>query len=395
DNRHLAYSAWQRGGFRDVRIVDTFDGSYVQITRDRAVDGGPSYAPDGKTLFFHSDRTGVMNVFAYDVATGALAQVTNVRNGAYQPQVSPDGKTLAYLGYTHEGFDLFAMDLDPSRYLAAPVYVDERPKAPDEPARTVHIAEPYNPLVTLRPRAYSVSTAPGNFGQSITVSARGADVAGFHAVGITLRTEVDKPELQPTFAYTYGRLPVDLSLRAYRSIAPATGFAIGSYQPRWTQEHAVLETSASYALPRPFSGQYFNLSYSADRIAGDIPFPENKIDPYETPSIPTRGLMTMLSLSWSYSNAQSYLWSVSPEKGFSLSANVSVTHPALASDFSGFAATFQASVYQRMPWLRHHVLALHGSGGTSGGNYPGRSLFYVGGYVDLPLVPPEPWRAST
>jgi hypothetical protein len=39
-----------------------------------------------------------------------------------------------------------------------------------------------------------------------------------------------------------------------------------------------------------------------------------------------------------------------------------------------------------MPWLRHHNLALHAGAGTSGGNYPGAGAFYVGGYVDLPVI---------
>ena len=40
--------------------------------------------------------------------------MSNVLTGAYMPEPSPDGKTLAYVGYTHEGFDLFAMPLDES-----------------------------------------------------------------------------------------------------------------------------------------------------------------------------------------------------------------------------------------------------------------------------------------
>jgi outer membrane protein assembly factor BamA len=39
-----------------------------------------------------------------------------------------------------------------------------------------------------------------------------------------------------------------------------------------------------------------------------------------------------------------------------------------------------------MPWLQHHSLALHAGGGTSGGNLGGHGLFYVGGFLDLPIV---------
>ena len=39
-----------------------------------------------------------------------------------------------------------------------------------------------------------------------------------------------------------------------------------------------------------------------------------------------------------------------------------------------------------MPWLAHNVLALHLSGGTSAGGYPGQGEFYVGGFQDVGIV---------
>jgi hypothetical protein len=39
-----------------------------------------------------------------------------------------------------------------------------------------------------------------------------------------------------------------------------------------------------------------------------------------------------------------------------------------------------------MPWLSHHVLSLAASGGASGGSAAGGGPFYIGGFVDTPLV---------
>ena len=39
-----------------------------------------------------------------------------------------------------------------------------------------------------------------------------------------------------------------------------------------------------------------------------------------------------------------------------------------------------------MPWLKHHSVALHAGAGTSGGVFPGRGAFYVGSFVELPVV---------
>src|SRR5207245_2513406 len=92
------------------------------------------------------------------------------------------------------------------------------------------------------------------------------------------------------------------------------------------------------------------------------------------------------NFGWSYSNVERYLYSVGPEKGFSLGANFNVSDPAIASDFSGYSASVNFATYVQMPWLQHHTIGLHAGGGTSGGNLGGHGLFYVGGFLDLPLV---------
>ncbi|HWL88952.1 MAG TPA: hypothetical protein VNO21_24275 [Polyangiaceae bacterium] len=389
DNRHVAYSAWTQGGYRDIRLVDASDGSYLEIAHDRAQDGGPSFSPDGRWLFFHSDRTGVSNVFAWDVRTHALKQVTNVVNGAYQPAVSPDGKTLAYLGYTHAGFDIFAMQLRESDWLDAEPYVEDRPAPnPEPPHRNFKITS-YDPLETLRPRRFGVSITPGNFGQAIIVSTEGADMAGLHSFAASMTTEVERPIPQFSLVYTYGGLPVDLTMGASRTITPQGGYQLGpNYKPNWIQEAATFYSAITYNLPNEsgLDGQSFALSYAVTRLSGDLPTPADRLDPYDTPVIPGgRGMLTSLHLGWGYSNAQGFLYSIGAEKGFSLGANFDITNPAFASDYTGFAATLDFRTYHRMPWLKHHALALHAGLGTGAGNFPGHGPFYVGGFVDLPL----------
>jgi hypothetical protein len=386
DNRHVAYSAWRRGGYRDVRIVDTFDGTWTEVTHDRAIDGDPVYSPDGKRLFFHSDRTGVMNVYAYDLATGTLWQVTNVVNGAYQPEPSPDGKWLAYVGYTHEGYDVFSMPLDESQWLAALPYEETRPAPPPEPPPLAVTPKPYDPWPTLRPRRFSLQITPGNFGQATIVTASGADIAGLHTLSVSMMTEWEHPELTGSIAYTYGRLPFDVGVSAFRQISPNSNYRFGDNTVQWIQETVGATTGIGYSMPRAFDGQSFDLSYTFARVAGELPEPVNLINPYDLPSIPGRGYLGSLHLGWSYSNAQGYLYSVSSEQGYSLSASFDVSDQTLASDFTGYAATFNLATYHLMPWLRHHTLALHVGGGMSGGDRAGRGPYYVGGFIDLPVV---------
>ncbi len=387
DNRHVAYSVWKKGGYRDIRYVDTRDGSFVDLTLDRAIDGGPSFTPDGKWLLFHSDRTKVMNVYAWEVATGRLKQITNVVNGAYQPAVSPDGKTLAYVGYTHAGFDLFAMPFDPDGAPDAEPFVDDRPAPPPEPAPLTLTPQEYSPWNTLRPRHYSFQLTPGNFGQRAIVGTSGADTSGRHSFLVQMFTEIERPFVQFDASYTYGRLPFDMSLHAFRNITPRGGFGVGSQDKQvWLQESVGLESSVTIPLPAAFDGQTIGFSYSASRIAGELPVPVSKYDPYEPVTVPVRGTLGAASLGWSYSSSQRYLWSVTPEKGFATAVNLSFTDPWLGSSFAGFAASTELGVYVPMPWLAHHTLTFHGTLGTSAGNFPGRGPYYVGGFVDLPVI---------
>ncbi|HLK38552.1 MAG TPA: hypothetical protein VKU41_17440 [Polyangiaceae bacterium] len=386
DGRHVAYSAWLRGGWRDVRIVDTVDGSWVDVTHDRAIDGDPAFSADGRWLYFHSDRTGITNVYAYEVATGRLRQVTNVVNGAYQPEPSPDGKSLAYVGYTHEGFDLFVIPLDESQWLDALPYEEARPLPPPEPPPAAARVRPYNPLLTMQPRAYSVQITKGYFGQEDVVSVSGSDIAGLHSVDASLTTEWHHPDFQGSLSYTYGRLPFDMSASVFRQIAPQNSLKLGNNTIPWVAETVGASTGIFYSMPRAFDGQSFSLTYTFERVGGQLPLTPALLNPYDTPSIPTLGAVGSVHLGWDYSNAQSYLWSVGNERGFSVGATVDISDPILASDFTGYAATFNFQTFLQMPWLRHHVLGLHAGGGASGGNNGEHGAFYVGSFLDLNVV---------
>ncbi len=385
DGTHVAYSVWKRGGYRDIRLVDIRDGTSREITNDRAVDGSPSFSADGRWLYFHSDRTGITNVYAYELATGRLRQVTNVLTGAYSPEPSPDGKTLAYVGYGKAGFDLYAMTIDEDAWTDAPEYLDTHPIPPAVPWKR-WTPEPYSPWRSLVPRRFSLQVTPGNFGQAIIVSAIGGDVTTLHTVSGSSTIEVERPEIQGSLAYTYAGLPVDFSASVFRSLTPRAGYGIGQYKPTIVQETTGVASSLVYAQPKAFDTRSYVVTHALSRVGANLPMPIEKLDPYETPSIPSRGIASTIHLAYSYGNAERYLWSIGPERGYAMSLAFDVTDPILGSDFSGFVTNGDFTTYVLMPWLRHHSLALHGGGGTSGGNFPGRGAFFLGGFVDLPVV---------
>src|SRR5205814_2065228 len=75
DGSRIAFSAWRKGGFRDIVVVELASGKTQDVTHDRAVDQQPSWSADGRYVFFSSDRTGIANIYAFDMRDGSTWQV--------------------------------------------------------------------------------------------------------------------------------------------------------------------------------------------------------------------------------------------------------------------------------------------------------------------------------
>lgn len=386
DGTRIAFSAWTSGGYRDIRVVDVTTGDLTEITHDRALDTGPVFSPDGKTLFFSSDRTGIANIYAHDLATGALKQVTNVVNGAFQPDVDSQGKRMVYVGYTHEGYDLFELALDPSTWTDAREYVDTRGKLTIAPRGLAITPKPYNPWPTLRPYAWDFTMAPDAFGQAVTVTTRGSDVVGMHFFAASITASFNRGVSATDLFYLFRNMPFDTRARLFRFVAPRGGFRFADQTPLWIEQSTGLETGISVPLNTSFSSQSLAFSYTFSQFKALEGFPTDVIDPYtRVPVFPQTGYLATVRLGWSWSNLQRFLWSLGPEKGFAVSTGVDLARPELGGEYSVAVASYNATGYFPMPWLRHHVLALHAQGGASAGDWGRRGAFSLGGFADIPL----------
>jgi serine/threonine protein kinase/Tol biopolymer transport system component len=90
-------------GQRDIYTIAVAGGDPVKVTDDVALDWAVVWAPDGRHLYFASDRGGVMNLWRIPVnessgrATGAVEPVTmGVRSEIHRPSFSSDGRKLAF-----------------------------------------------------------------------------------------------------------------------------------------------------------------------------------------------------------------------------------------------------------------------------------------------------------
>ena len=97
DGQKLLYSSTV-GGNADIYEMRLKDGSTTQLTTLPSTEVQPSYAADGKSFVYVSDkvRAGRPRIYRYDFASG---NATKISTGGYaaSPQLSFDGTRMAYL----------------------------------------------------------------------------------------------------------------------------------------------------------------------------------------------------------------------------------------------------------------------------------------------------------
>jgi Tol biopolymer transport system component len=82
------------------------------LTTDPGNDTDPSWAPDGSTLVFQSDRDGNWDIFTIRPKGTNEVQRTNSPADEMYPTWSPSGSAIAYVSNRSGDWDLYMLDLD-------------------------------------------------------------------------------------------------------------------------------------------------------------------------------------------------------------------------------------------------------------------------------------------
>jgi Tol biopolymer transport system component len=103
DGKLLAYCARRDDNF-DIYVIPVEGGQEARLTAHPGHDDGPDYSPDGRWIYFNSDRGGSTSVWRIPAAQQGVQDahaelVTPGERADWFPHPSPDGKWLVYLSY--------------------------------------------------------------------------------------------------------------------------------------------------------------------------------------------------------------------------------------------------------------------------------------------------------
>ena len=398
DGKLLTFSYWQQGGFRDIVTLDLHSGELRFITHDRALDLEPRFSPDGKWLYFVSDRTGIYNLYAHHLASDTTYQVSNVLNGVFSPALSPDGKTAAVVGFVAEGYRIETVPIDLLNAPLAPPPPSDRPEPsnvgdPELTREKTFPVQRYNPARTFfRVPASLLSaqlpiSAPGPYGQSFGLQFQTSDIVGIHSLVGGLTIQSARADATGVVAqYSYKRLWNGLNLNASRSLYPRYGLRLNGKNRTYDEESWQTGISTDLPLLRDVARSAtlwfaYNFTYWRNRTPVPIPGPDDI-----SLQLPEVGRYATLSMTFAYGDTRRYLFSVGPEQGGSIYVNASLAHPVLGSQYLVYNLRVAASRNFGIPWpsrfLRNHTLMLSYEGGISGGDLKRRGIFYVGGFPE-------------
>ena len=105
DGKYLTYCGFRPGtafaGFDvDIYKKPAAGGPEIRLTDGEGYSDGSEYAPDGKTIWYHTTRSGLMQVWRMGENGENPRQMTHLEANNWFPHVSPDGKKVVYLSFT-------------------------------------------------------------------------------------------------------------------------------------------------------------------------------------------------------------------------------------------------------------------------------------------------------
>jgi serine/threonine-protein kinase len=80
----------------DIWLLEPSRATLTRLTSDKGLETYPVWAPDGRRVFFSSERDGARNLFVQAESISAITRLTESASAQYPTSISPDGRRLVF-----------------------------------------------------------------------------------------------------------------------------------------------------------------------------------------------------------------------------------------------------------------------------------------------------------
>jgi len=111
DGRKLVITLGGVDGNLDIYVLDINSRQSRRLTTHRSIDTEGSWSPDGRHIYFTSDRSGGPQVYRVSANGGTPERITIEGSYNARPRLSPDGSRLAMVHNDRGNYRIAVMDL--------------------------------------------------------------------------------------------------------------------------------------------------------------------------------------------------------------------------------------------------------------------------------------------
>ena len=112
DGRKLVVTLGGIDGNPDIHVLDINKRTSKRLTTHRAIDTEGTWSPDGRHIYFTSDRSGGPQVYRVSVDGGTPERITFEGSYNARPRLSPDGLKLAVVHNDRGNFRIAVIDIE-------------------------------------------------------------------------------------------------------------------------------------------------------------------------------------------------------------------------------------------------------------------------------------------
>ncbi len=112
DGRKLVLTLGGLDGNLDINVLDLATRKFSRLTTNRSIDTEGTWSPDGRSIYFTSDRSGGPQIYRVGATGGSAERVTFEGSYNARPRLSPDGKRMALVHLDRGNYRIGVLDLD-------------------------------------------------------------------------------------------------------------------------------------------------------------------------------------------------------------------------------------------------------------------------------------------